>query len=176
MHQSTTLFLSQTIWARWASRKFLSLPVVQTLLPVAFGYSLSLEAVVMLWEPYPYHHNGLFSPLLVLEISLPEDRSISVLSDHYENSYLFNVTLSFLCNIICYLISVFAFSLVILFGATTRYETIDEMKEAVTKVIDTLTKEDFYGGFQKLLECKTSALQPEEITSKGTSVSCVNYQ
>ena len=32
------------------------------------------------------------------------------------------------------------------------YETIEEMKEAVTKVIDTLTKEDFHGVFQKLLE------------------------
>ena len=32
-----------------------------------------------------------------------------------------------------------------------RYETIGEMKEAVTKVIDTLTQEDFYGAFQKLL-------------------------
>ena len=28
-----------------------------------------------------------------------------------------------------------------------RYETIKEMKEAVTKVIDTLTQEDFYGAF-----------------------------
>ena len=33
-----------------------------------------------------------------------------------------------------------------------RYETIEEMKEAVTKVIDTVTQEDFYGAFQKLLE------------------------
>ena len=33
-----------------------------------------------------------------------------------------------------------------------RYETIEEMKEAVTKVIDTLTQEDFHGTFQKLLE------------------------
>ena len=33
-----------------------------------------------------------------------------------------------------------------------RYETIEEMKEAVTKVIDTLTQEDFHGSFQKLLE------------------------
>ena len=33
-----------------------------------------------------------------------------------------------------------------------RYETIEELKEAVTKVIDTLTKEDFHGAFQKLLE------------------------
>ena len=47
MHQSTTLSLSQTIWPRWASRQFLTLPIVQTLLPVTFGYSLSSEAVVI---------------------------------------------------------------------------------------------------------------------------------
>ena len=33
-----------------------------------------------------------------------------------------------------------------------RYETIEEIKEAVTKVIGTLTQEDFPGFFQKLLE------------------------
>ena len=33
-----------------------------------------------------------------------------------------------------------------------RYETIVEMKEAVTKDIDTLTQEDFHEAFQKLLE------------------------
>ena len=33
-----------------------------------------------------------------------------------------------------------------------HYETIGEMKEAVTKVIDTLTQEDFHGAFHKLLE------------------------
>ena len=33
-----------------------------------------------------------------------------------------------------------------------RYETTKEMKEAVTKVIDRLTQEDFHGVFQKLLE------------------------
>ena len=33
-----------------------------------------------------------------------------------------------------------------------RYETIEEMKEAVMKVIDTLTQEDFHVAFQKLLE------------------------
>ena len=33
-----------------------------------------------------------------------------------------------------------------------RYETIKEMKEAVTKVFDTLTQEDFHGAFRKLLE------------------------
>ena len=79
MRQSTTPSLSQTIWPRWPSRQFLSLPLVQTLLPVTFGYSLSSEAVI-------------------------------------------------------------------------RYETIQEMKEAMTKVIDTLTQEDFHGALQKLLE------------------------
>ena len=33
-----------------------------------------------------------------------------------------------------------------------RYETIEEMKVAVRKVIDTLTQEDFHGSFQKFLE------------------------
>ena len=33
-----------------------------------------------------------------------------------------------------------------------RCETIEEMKEAVTKVIDTLRHEDFHGALQKLLE------------------------
>ena len=47
MHQSTTLSLSQTIWQRGASRQFLTLPIVQTLLPATFGCSLSSEAVVM---------------------------------------------------------------------------------------------------------------------------------
>ena len=50
-HQSTTPFLSQTIWPRWASKQFLTLPIVQTLLPVTFAYSLSsrknLQAVIM---------------------------------------------------------------------------------------------------------------------------------
>ena len=33
-----------------------------------------------------------------------------------------------------------------------RYETIEEMKDAVTKVIDSLTHEDFHGPFQRLME------------------------
>ena len=32
------------------------------------------------------------------------------------------------------------------------YETIEEMKKAVMKVIDMLTQEDFHGAFQKLME------------------------
>ena len=33
-----------------------------------------------------------------------------------------------------------------------RYETIEEIEEAMTKVIDTLTQENFIVAFQKLLE------------------------
>ena len=33
-----------------------------------------------------------------------------------------------------------------------HYETIEKMKAAVTKVIDTLTQEDFHWALQKLLE------------------------
>ena len=33
-----------------------------------------------------------------------------------------------------------------------RYETTEEMKEAVRKVIDTLTREDFHGAFRMLFE------------------------
>ena len=33
-----------------------------------------------------------------------------------------------------------------------RCETIEEIKETVTKVIDTLTQEDFHGAFEKFLE------------------------
>ena len=51
-----------------------------------------------------------------------------------------------------------------------RSKTIEEMKEAVTKVIDTLTQEDFHGALQKLLERYNNSLQPEEITWKGTRV------
>ena len=64
-------------------------------------------------ETLPSYYNGLFSLLLVQRFRL------SVLYEQYETSYLFYVILSFLGNIICYLISVFAFSLVTLSGATT---------------------------------------------------------
>ena len=57
-----------------------------------------------------------------------------------------------------------------------RYETIEEMKEAVTKVIDTLTQKDFDGAFQSFWNSITNALQLEETTSKETRVSCVYYQ
>ena len=57
-----------------------------------------------------------------------------------------------------------------------RYETIEEMKEAVMKVIDTLHKKTSMGPSRSCWNGRTSALQPEEITSKGTQVSCVYYQ
>ena len=47
MHQSSTPSLLQTIWPRWASRQFLKLPIVQSLLPVTFGYYLSSKAAFM---------------------------------------------------------------------------------------------------------------------------------
>ena len=53
-----------------------------------------------------------------------------------------------------------------------RYETIEEMKEAMTKVIDTLTGLPW--GLPEVVG--TSALQSEEIISKRTRVSCVYYQ
>ena len=57
-----------------------------------------------------------------------------------------------------------------------RYKTIEEIKEVVTKVIDTLTQEDFHGAFQKLLERYIKCTAAGEITSKGTRVSCLYYQ
>ena len=51
-----------------------------------------------------------------------------------------------------------------------RYETFEEMKEAVTKVIDTLTQEDFHGAFQKLLEKYNKCIAVGGIITKGTGV------
>ena len=42
-----------------------------------------------------------------------------------------------------------------------RYETLEEMKEAVTKVIDTFIEEDFYGAFQKFLEWHNKCIAAE---------------
>ena len=39
--------MNRVDWPKWAWRQFLSLPLVQTLLLVTFGYSRSSEAVVM---------------------------------------------------------------------------------------------------------------------------------
>ena len=42
-----------------------------------------------------------------------------------------------------------------------RYETIEEMKEALTKVIDTLAQEDIDGAFQKFLEWYNKCIAAE---------------
>ena len=46
----------------------------------------------------------------------------------------------------------------------------------MTKVIDTLTQEDFDGAFRSCSNGTTSALQPEEITLKGTTYVCTIYK
>ena len=102
MHQSTTPSLSQTIWPRWASRQFLSLPVVETLLPETFGYSLSSEAVVM--------------------------------------------------------------------------RQLRRWKRLWRRSLTSSNKRTSMGPSRSCWNGTTSALQPEEITSKGTRVSCVYYQ
>ena len=102
MHQSTSPSLSQTIWARWASRQFLSLPIVQILLTVTFGYSLSSEAVVM--------------------------------------------------------------------------KQLRRWKRLWQRSLTRSHKRTSMGPWRNCWNGTTSALQPEEITSKGTRVSCVYYQ
>ena len=57
-----------------------------------------------------------------------------------------------------------------------RYETIEEMKEAVTKVIDTLTQENFHGAFQKLLERYNKCNAAGGDYFEGARVSWVYYQ
>ena len=42
-----------------------------------------------------------------------------------------------------------------------RYETIEEVKEAVTKVINRLTQKDYHGTFQKFLEQYNKGIEAE---------------
>ena len=106
IHQSTTPSLSQTIWPRWTSSQFVTLPIVQTLLSVTFGYFLSsrknLEAVVM--------------------------------------------------------------------RQLRRWKTLQ--RRSLTRSY----KKNSMGPTRSCWNGTTSALQPEEITLKGTRVSCVYYQ
>ena len=57
-----------------------------------------------------------------------------------------------------------------------RYETIQEMKEAVTKIIDMLTQEGVHGLFQKLLERYNKCIATGGDYFEGTRVSWVYYQ
>ena len=56
-----------------------------------------------------------------------------------------------------------------------HYERIEEMEEAVTKVIDTPTQENFHGAFHKLLERYNKCLAAGGDYFE-TRVSCVYYQ
>ena len=47
------------------------------------------------------------------------------------------------------------------------YEIIEEMKEAVAKVIDILTQEDFDGAFYKLLERYNKCITAGEVYFEG---------
>ena len=57
-----------------------------------------------------------------------------------------------------------------------RYETIEEMKEVWRRSLTRSHKRNSMGPSRSCWNSKRSALQPEEITSKGTRVSCVYYQ
>ena len=52
------------------------------------------------------------------------------------------------------------------------YQTIEEIKEAVTKVINMLTQKDFHGAFQKLLEWYKCIAAGGDYF-EGNRVSCV---
>ena len=56
------------------------------------------------------------------------------------------------------------------------HETSEELKEAMKKVIDTLTQEVFYGAFQKLFERYNKCIATGGDYFEGTRVSCVYYQ
>ena len=56
------------------------------------------------------------------------------------------------------------------------YETKEEMKVAVMKVIDTLKQEDFHGIFKKLMEQYNKCIATGGYYFQGTRVSCVYYQ
>ena len=56
------------------------------------------------------------------------------------------------------------------------YETIEEIKVIVMKVIDTLTQQDFHGAFQKTLELYNKSIAAGGHYFEGTRVSCVYYQ
>ena len=55
------------------------------------------------------------------------------------------------------------------------FATIEEMKEAVTKVTDMLTQ-DFHGAFEKLLERYNKCIAAGGDYFEGTRVSCVYNQ
>ena len=77
MHQSAIPSLSQTIWPRWASKQFLILPIVQTLLPGTFGYSQSSHKRTSM-VPSRSFWNGTTSALQPKEITINKRRLLSI--------------------------------------------------------------------------------------------------
>ena len=101
-HQDNAPVYNSILVTRWASRQFLGLPIVKTLLPVTFAYSLSSEAVVM--------------------------------------------------------------------------KQLRRWKRLWRRSLTCSRKRTSMGPFRSCWKGTTSALQPVEITSKGTRFSCVYYQ
>ena len=151
MHQSTTPFLSQTIWPRWASRQFLSLPTVQTMLPVTFGYSLSSEAVIiwqlrrwkrLWWRSLTYSHkrtsiglsrscwNGTTSALQPEEITLKGTRVSCV---YYQYKYPYEKSLeTYLIILVCSFTLKFNYLyplIIVTFSVWNRYANIVTIME-----------------------------------------------
>ena len=56
------------------------------------------------------------------------------------------------------------------------YETIEEMKLAVMKIIDPFTQEGVHGAVQNLLERYNKCIAAGGDYFEGTRVSCVYYQ
>ena len=54
--------------------------------------------------------------------------------------------------------------------------TIEEMKEAVTKVIDMFTQENFHNALQRLLERYNKCIAAGGDYFEGDKISCVYYQ
>ena len=57
-----------------------------------------------------------------------------------------------------------------------RYETIKEMKDAVMKVIDMLTQNNFHGVFKRFLERYNNCITAGAVYFKGARVSEGYYQ
>ena len=174
MHQSTTPSLSQTIWPRWASRHFLTLSIVHVI------YWPSTELSIKRWTCVNKRKNSGSRCTLNNNITRCTNGSRQLetkcQSESQRQTKGFGPSVTHSCNrsfiegrILCLIMFPLVFVLWLwlwvynssalapcdfwLFSKLRgcRYETIEEMKVAVTKVIDTLRQEDFHEAFQKLL-------------------------
>ena len=86
-------------------------------------------------------------------------RSISVLAKQYVTSYLFYVTLSFFCNIISYLISMFAFSLVNFSVVTTQTKTRESSMSYYLPIAERRT-DGFVAFLRALVQSEVKSVRP----------------